>query len=278
MTHLPPSLTSPQLSLICSAYAPLRSAFVVSSSSEAARERKEKLDHLEGLISSANMTKTNTAKERGSTSRGFGYVRFVLQTDAEKCLQDWGTDSGIPRSALKSLEGVEGAEGIEWDKICGRGGVKLGWAKKKLREGEVAEPSAAAARFDRAKVDKSGTNNIAMGERKERPVTATGYDKEGSRTVIVQGIFDRPDEPLVASTTEVVEGEEEEAVEEDGGEGEDKMEEDAAEEGAEVAAPAGTPKEIDWKKVIKQKAKKWGDIEAVNYPVVLPSGETVGEF
>ena len=66
-------------------------------------------------------------------------MRFVLRTDADKCLEEWGSPTGIPRSAVKELEDADGMDGVEWDKVCGRNGIKMAWAKKKLREGEEPE-------------------------------------------------------------------------------------------------------------------------------------------
>lgn len=274
-------MTSPQLSLICSSYAPLRSAFVVSASSGPSGANE-----VEG-ISSANAIKTGSGRDRTgkSASRGFGYVRFVLRTDAEKCLEEWGTDGGIPRSALKGIEGIEGSEGIEWDKVCGRGGIKLGWAKKKLKEGEEPEGGIKEKKPKREKVVRE--KRVEENDGEDEPVRTIGsqggYDREGSRTVIVQGL-------LVPLTAEEIELEKEMKLNQMKVDGEEEAtgldpEEDAVAndsmvvdkvEGEEDELVPG--KEVDWKKALKQKAKKWGDVESVSWPVVLPSGETVGEL
>ena len=93
-------------------------------------------------------------------------MRFVLRTDAEKCLEEWGASGGIPRSACKELEDMEGMEDVEWDKVCGRGGIKMAWAKKKLREGEEPE---GGAKEKKVKVVK---------EKKERPVVEVKEERE----------------------------------------------------------------------------------------------------
>jgi nucleolar protein 4 len=277
LTHLPPNLTSPQLSLICSSYAPLRSAFVVSTSSNNGDDSAK----LEG-VSSANATKTGAGRDRTgkSASRGFGYVRFVLRTDAEKCIVDWGTEMGIPRSALKGIEGIEGSEGIEWDKVCGRGGIKMAWAKKKLKEGEEPEGGVKEKKI-KEKKQKVEKIDYDAEDAPARPVSASGYDREGSRTVIVQGLSVPLTEEEIeaekerkAAKMEVDTDDDAEEIAEDAEEKEEVNEDSMVVDGKEVVAG----KEIDWKKALKQKAKKWGDVESVSWPVVLPSGETVGKF
>ncbi|KAL8293625.1 hypothetical protein RQP46_000326 [Phenoliferia psychrophenolica] len=265
LTHLPPSLTSPQLSILCSSYAPLRSAFVVSTSFGPTGAPTG--------TSSANAVSTGAGRDRTgkSTSRGFGYVRFVLRTDADKCLEEWGTPTGIPRSAVKELEDAEGMENVEWDKVCGRNGIKMAWAKKKLKEGEEPEskPKTKAARP--AKVDEP-----------EKPVREKrewiDYDAEGapprpgttSRTIILQGVpIPLTDEERAAKK----------ARKEAAAAAKMDVDGDAAEEPEEEAEDADvdeeTGKPVDWKKVIRQKARKAGDVEDVQWPVLLPSGESV---
>lgn len=278
LTHLPPSLTSPQLSALCSHYAPLRSAFVVSTSSHGDDR---------GGAGGANAISTGPGRDRTgkSTSRGFGYVRFVLRTDAEKCIEEWGASNGIPRSAIKELEETEGMEGVEWDKVCGRGGIKMGWAKKKLREGEEPEGKVEKPVKEKKvkKVEVKETTEVEGKPEREwidydaedappRPLGA--FDHAASRTVIVQGIvLPLTEEELAAKTLRKETAKAAMDVDGEDSDDEDEAEEEAAgddEEGAEKGKP------IDWKKVIKQKAKKTGEVEDVNWPVLLPSGETVG--
>ena len=61
---------------------------------------------------------------------------------------------------------MEGMEDVEWDKVCGRGGIKMAWAKKKLREGEEPE---GGAKEKKVKVVK---------EKKERPVVEVKEERE----------------------------------------------------------------------------------------------------
>ena len=280
LTHLPPSLTSPQLSLIMSSYAPLRSAFVVSTGPASGSTNSNPGG---GGVNAIKAT-GNDRSGKFTTSRGFGYVRFVLRTDAEKCLAEWGGAGGIPRSALIGIEGIEGAEGIEFDKVCGRGGVKMDWAKKKLKEGEEPEGGVKLKKEKKPKVEK------IVKEKKEwidydaedappRPQSANGFDYEGSRTVIVQGLtVPLTEEEIIAAKLKKAEAKKSQ-MEVDGVEPEEEEEEkeEEVEEEKDDDDETVTPgKAVDWKKALKQKAKKWGDVESVTWPVVLASGETVG--
>ena len=259
-----------------SSYAPLRSAFVVSTGPASGSNGA----NAGGAGVNAIKATGNDRSGKFTTSRGFGYVRFVLRTDAEKCLAEWGGPGGISRSALSGIENIEGAEGIEFDKVCGRGGVKMDWAKKKLKEGEEPEGGVKLKKEKKVKVEKPKKEWIDYDaeDAPPRPVSTGGFDHEGSRTVIVQGLTVPLTEEEIAeaklkkaearkSQMEVDGEEPEEEVEEEKEEEEEKDEDD------ETATPG---KAVDWKKALKQKAKKWGDVELVTWPVVLASSETVG--
>lgn len=175
------------------------------------------------------------------------------------------------------MEGAEGLENVEWDKLCGRDGMKMGWAKKKLKEGEVAE-GPKEKREKKPKVEKPIPEDVEEEERqpKWRPGV---FDHAAARTVIVQGIpLPLTEEEIAAekaakSAKMDVDGEEEDGEKED-----EKEEEAEAKEGedGEGDGEGESGKAIDWKKAIKQKAKKSGDVEDVQWPVLLPSGESVG--
>lgn len=183
---------------------------------------------------------------------------------------------GIPRSAIKELEEMEGMEDVEWEKLCGRNGIKMGWAKKKLREGEEPEVKEKVVKPVR---EKKVVVEAPVEEGKERrewidydaegapPRPVGTFDRTASRTVIIQGI----PAPLTEADILAKKEAKEKAMEVDteGEQGETKEEEVAGEEDG---------KPIDWKKVLKQKVRKTGEIEEVSWPVVLSSGETVGKF
>lgn len=174
---------------------------------------------------------------------------------------------------------MEGMEDVEWDKVCGRGGVKMAWAKKKLREGEEPEGGVKEKQVKVVKVKKERPVGEVKEERERRewidydaedapPRPAGAFDRAASRTVIVQGIpVPLTDEERAAKKAKK-EAEGAMDVDEEGAEKADDDDEEGEEEG----------KPIDWKKVLKQKAKKTGDVEEVQWPVLLSSGEVVGAF
>ncbi|KPV77078.1 uncharacterized protein RHOBADRAFT_52034 [Rhodotorula graminis WP1] len=278
LTNLPPTLTSPQLQLIFSSYAPVRAAFVVSTGGG----NGPKADDPSFGGSSANTISLKAGRDRTGkvASRGFGYVRFVLRADAEQCLAEWGTKEGIPRSAVRELELQDGLEGLEWDKVTGAGGIHMSWAKKKLRDGEKPEGAAADWKEKKDKKDKKdkvvkaaapvegGDEDEAQAEENWRPGV---WDHNAVRTVIVQGL------PLPGEegSTEVdADDDKKDADEGD----ESKMDVDAGADGEGEGDAAGAVKKgklIDWKKAIRQRAKKVGDPEDVKFPVRLASGEQV---
>ncbi|TNY20075.1 ribosomal processing [Rhodotorula diobovata] len=271
LTNLPPTLTSPQLQLIFSSYAPVRAAFVVST----AQNSGAKTDEPSFAGSSANTISLKAGRDRTGkvASRGFGYVRFVLRADAEQCLAEWGTKEGVPRSAVRELELQEGLEGVEWDKVCGTNGIHMSWAKKKLREGEKPEGGEKKPKKEKkpvvAPVEGDEEAHGEAGEQKWRPGV---WDHNAVRTVIVQGL------PLPGEegSTEGNEGDDETKEGDEGDES--KMDVDAgADDAADAdAAPAAKKgKLIDWKKALRQRAKKVGDVEDVKFPVRLASGEQV---
>ncbi|GAA5916402.1 hypothetical protein JCM5296_005648 [Sporobolomyces johnsonii] len=270
ITNLPANLTSPQLSLIFSSYAPIRAAFVVSTSQSSASTSDAPA--FAGSSTNAISVKAGRDRTGKSTSRGFGYVRFVLRTDAEQCLAEWGTPEGLPHSAIKELENSPEMDNVDWNAVYGKGGIKMSWAKKKLREGEAPE---GGEKKKKVKKEKKEPEPAAEGEgaaeeetqRKWRPGV---WDYNAPRTVIVQGL------PLPGEEGSMEEaGDDEEKKE---GEEDEKMAADEDGEGAEEGAkPASATrsKPIDWKKALKQRAKKIGDVEDVKFPHELPSGETV---
>lgn len=201
-------------------------------------------------------------------------MRFVLRADAEQCLAEWGTKEGVPRSAVRELELQEGLEGVEWDKVCGTNGIHMSWAKKKLREGEKPEGGEKKPKKEKkpvvAPVEGDEEAHGEAGEQKWRPGV---WDHNAVRTVIVQGL------PLPGEegSTEGNEGDDETKEGDEGDES--KMDVDAgADDAADAdAAPAAKKgKLIDWKKALRQRAKKVGDVEDVKFPVRLASGEQVG--
>ncbi|BGP37418.1 RNA recognition motif-containing protein [Rhodotorula kratochvilovae] len=270
LSNLAPSLTSPQLTLIFSSYAPVRAAFVVSTAQHAPASAGD--DAPDFGASSANTISLKAGRDRTgkASSRGFGYVRFVLRADAEQCLAEWGAKDGLPRSAVRELEHQEGLEGVEWDKVCGPSGIRMSWAKKKLREGE--KPEGGEKKPQKEKKEKKAPVAPVEGEdadQEEQQKWRPGlWDHNAVRTVIVQGL------PLPGEEGSTEEADDEEKEKEEGDEA--KMEVDAeAEDGAEAAAPAKKGKLIDWKKAVKQRARKIGDVEDVKFPVRLASGEQV---
>lgn len=172
---------------------------------------------------------------------------------------------------------MEGMEGVEWEKICGRNGVKMGWAKKKLREGEEPEVKVEKVKVKKVietKVEESVEEGAPRREwidydapgAPPRPIGT--FDRDASRTVIIQGLPAPMTEAEIAAKLEKkdkmeIDGEEETETKEAG------ADEEAGDE------EKGKP--VDWKKVLKQKVKKTGEMEEVNWPVVLSSGETVGK-
>ncbi|GAA5885113.1 hypothetical protein JCM6882_007233 [Rhodosporidiobolus microsporus] len=267
LSNLPPSLTSPQLTLIFSSYAPVRAAFVVSASQPSSSAPEAPA--FAGSSVNAISVKAGRDRTGKSTSRGFGYVRFVLRSDAEQCLNEWGTSGGIPRTAINDMRGQEGLEAVDWDKLTGSDGMKMSWAKKKLREGEAPEGG------ERKKVKKEKKPVVEVAETEEGEAVAQEeskarwrpgvWDHNAPRTVVVLGL---PLPGEAGSTEEDGEGDEAEEKEEkmavDGEDGE------AAPE-AGPSKPKGKP--IDWKKALKQRAKKIGDVEDVKFPYELPSGD-----
>ncbi|GEM09294.1 ribosomal processing [Rhodotorula toruloides] len=263
LTHLPPSLTSPQLTLIFSSYAPLRAAFVVSSNSSFTSAPAPDFGG-----SSANAISLKAGRDRTgkSTSRGFGYVRFVLRSDAEQCLAEWGTKEGIPRSLVSELEGQEGLAGVEWDKVCGPGGIKVQWAKKKLKEGEKPEGADKNWKI-KGKAPASAAPQLKEDDEVAQEETKTKWrpdvwDHNASRTVVVLGL---PLPGEAGSTEEAAEGDEQDGDEE-------KMDVDAQADSS-TGSTTKKGKHIDWKKALRQRAKKIGDVEDVLFPVKMASGE-----
>ncbi|SGY69449.1 BQ5605_C004g03016 [Microbotryum silenes-dioicae] len=287
LTNLPATLTSPELSLIFSSYAPLRSAFVVSAATKNASGPGG------AGPSSANAISTGAGRDRTgkATSRGFGYVRFVLRTDADKCLEEWGSKSGMPRSACSELESAEGLEKVDWDKLCGREGMKMSWAKKKLKEGEEPEgPKAKKEKKEKiakpAATDDAEKSEEQEAELEQAPRWRPGvFDHAASRSVVVQGIPTEADLEKLRAAKAKKASEMDVDVEADAGADQDGDDNDEAttkvddaeadDEDGDNAEESG--KAVDWKKALKQKAKKSGDVEDVKWPVVLPSGDIAGE-
>ncbi|GAA5832198.1 hypothetical protein JCM3766R1_002332 [Sporobolomyces carnicolor] len=278
LTNLPPTLTSPQLTLIFSSYAPIRAAFVVSTGSASAASAPD----FGGSSANAISVKAGRDRTGKSTSRGFGYVRFVLRTDAEGCLKEWGTD-GIPRSAMRDVEGQAEMQSVDWNAICGKGTIKMSWAKKKLREGEAPEGAEKDWKKKKEKKDEvkveapsavEETDAVEADEsqKKWRPGL---WDYNAPRTVIVQGL---PLPGEEGSMEEPAGGEEDEPKAD-----EDTMEVEASGDAEGEPSPTGAnatvapkkSKPVEWSKALKQRAKKIGDVEDVKFPVELASGEQV---
>lgn len=275
VSNVPLSLTSPQLSLIFSSYAPVRAAFVVSTPGAGGAKGGDDTPSFAGSSTNAISVKAGRDRTGKSTSRGFGYVRFVLRSDADQCLKEWGSaKDGLPRSAVRELEGQEGLEHVEWDKVCGPNGIKLQWAKKKLREGEEPEGGPKKVKKEKKPVveaveaNEDGAEVDAADEpqRKWRPGV---WDYNAPRTVVVLGL------PLPGEAGSTEDDEEEGANEDaDGDESKMDVETEAAAEG--FATPAKKGKPIDFKKALRQRARKIGDVEDVKFPYELPSGEQGG--
>lgn len=169
-------------------------------------------------------------------------------------------------------------EGVEWDKVCGRGGIKMGWAKKKLKEGEEPEskPKTKAVKVveKKEKVVREKREWIDYDAEDAPPRPAHGFDHASSRTVIIQGIPIPLTEEERAAKKAKKEADAAAKMEVDS---DDEAEAEEPEEGGEeVDEETGKP--VDWKKALKQKAKKTGDVEDVQWPVLLASGESVGAF
>ncbi|GAA5822358.1 hypothetical protein JCM3770_000533 [Rhodotorula araucariae] len=272
LSNLAPDLTSPQLTLIFSSYAPVRAAFVVSTAQHAAAAAE---DTPSFGASSANTISLKAGRDRTgkASSRGFGYVRFVLRADAEQCLAEWGSKDGLPRSAVRELELQEGLEGVDWDKVCGPNGIRMSWAKKKLREGE--KPEGGEKKPKKEKKEKPAP--VAPGEgddaeQEEQQKWRPGlWDHNAVRTVIVQGLPLPGEEGSTEDADDEAKDQEENKEEGD----EPKMDVDAEADGDAAAPPAKNGKLIDWKKAVRQRARKVGDVEDVKFPVRLASGEQV---
>jgi nucleolar protein 4 len=265
-----------------SSYAPVRAAFVVSSSRSSEPEAP--------AFGGANTISLAAGRDRTgkSTSRGFGYVRFVLRTDAEQCLAEWGASAGFPSSVVNELRGQEGLQNVEWDKLTGSSGMKMSWAKKKLKDGEKPEGASADWKEKKPKAEKKDKKAAVATEGDEiaeadadAPKWRPGvWDHNAPRTVIVFGL-PLPDE---AGSTEEGDDEEDESKQEpeeekevEGSEDEEKMAVDGEAETAPEAGPSKPKgKPIDWKKALKQRVKKLGGVEDVNYPFQLPTGEIAG--
>lgn len=257
----------------------MRAAFVVSTPGAGGAKGGD--DKPSFAASSTNAISVKAGRDRTgkSTSRGFGYVRFVLRSDADQCLNEWGSaKDGLPRSAVRELEGQEGLEHVEWDKVCGPNGIKLQWAKKKLREGEEPEGGPKKVKKEKKPVveaveaNQDGAEVDAADEpqRKWRPGV---WDYNAPRTVVVLGL------PLPGEAGSTEDDEEEGANEDaDAENDESKMdvETEAAAEGS--ATPAKKGKPIDFKKALRQRARKIGDVEDVKFPYELPSGDQGGMF
>ncbi|GAA5924541.1 mRNA-binding ribosome biosynthesis protein NOP4 [Sporobolomyces koalae] len=280
LTNLPPNLTSPQLTLIFSSYAPIRAAFVVSTGGASSAPTPD----FGGSSANAISVKAGRDRTGKSTSRGFGYVRFVLRTDAEGCLQEWGSQ-GIPRSAMRDIEGQAEMQNVDWNAICGKGAVKLSWAKKKLREGEAPEGAEKDWKKKKEKkkeeepVEAAATEEAAAEEQPQKKWRPGLWDYNAPRTVIVQGLPLPGEEGSMEETAD--DGEAKPETEDDkmdteapaAAEGE--VEGEGAATGANATAAPHKSKPVDWSKALKQRAKKIGDVEDVKFPVELASGEQV---
>lgn len=168
VTKLPVSLSSLQLTTLFSTYAPIRSAFVISTSSAS-----DKTDAALG----ANAIPLKT-KDRTAQSRGFGYVKFVLRDDAQNCLNDWA--KGIPQEVIDECEGKDEMKDVDWTLLRR---LKLDWAKRKLQKDEVAPATAFATTTTRSQAPRPAKDS-------QWP-----FDPEGARTVLIHGL------PLSTSTS-----------------------------------------------------------------------------
>lgn len=213
----------------------------------------------------------------------------MLKADADKCLEEWGGPSGLPRSACRELEGTEGLENVDWAALCDKDGMKMQWAKKKLKEGEEPQgktPSSKARKEKKARVAPvEGEDGTAAPEEIEEDATQHRkwrpgvFDYNAPRTVIVQGLPVPLTEAELAAKAEsgAMDVDEDHKRSESDGEPTAEVDDEKENDAEAGEGDASNGKAVDWKKALKQKAKKTGDVEDVKWPFVLPSGETVGE-
>lgn len=170
---------------------------------------------------------------------------------------------------MNELAGQEGLAGVEWDKICGPGGIKVQWAKKKLKEGEKPEGAdknwKVKGKAPAPAPQPKEEDEVAQEETKTKWRPGV-WDHNASRTVVVLGL---PMPGEAGSTEEAEEGDEQDGDEE-------KMDVDAQAESSTAPSAAKKGKQIDWKKALKQRAKKIGDVEDILFPVEMASGEQAG--
>jgi nucleolar protein 4 len=187
---------------------------------------------------------------------------------------------------MRDVEGNAEMQNVDWNSICGKGTIKMSWAKKKLREGEAPE---GAEKDWKKKKEKKETKEEAPVETPAQVVAEDAVEEEqpqkkwrpglwdynAPRTVIVQGLPLPGEEGSMEDEDDTKEEEtdkmelEESITAVEGGDAPA-----AAASGSNAIAPKKS-KPVDWRKALKQRAKKIGDVEDVKFPVELASGEQV---
>ncbi|KAH8922491.1 hypothetical protein BT69DRAFT_1263334 [Atractiella rhizophila] len=223
VSSIPPTLTSPQLSSLFSSLAPVRSAFVVSKS--------------------VGTTATEDQKPERQ-SRGFGYVKFVLKEDAERCLEDWA--NGPPDDAISQIDDWSGSK-ADLKKI------KVSLAKQKPTLEERRKKTSTAEQSQNEQVGGDAgewKEKREWGKRKREEgkgkIEQLRKDQDASRTVVLLGFG-----------MGVASGDAHEEEESD------------AQNGPENGAPAGKGEEGHKREInnLYKKTRKLGTVEDIRYPV-----------